>query len=87
MTERISKERNETPFLSQTTLEAFRLTLLSIIDLTEDLLSNNYDFVLTGKFNQDCIEVMCSSLLIEMYVNQNFILEVFRNNPQCRWLK
>ncbi|KZR97652.1 Uncharacterized protein APZ42_007352, partial [Daphnia magna] len=56
MTETISAELKLTPFMSQTTLEALRLTLHSFIALTEDLLNNSYDFILTGKFNQDCVE-------------------------------
>ena len=45
-------------FASQTTLEALRMTLFNTIELTDHLLSDDigYDFVLTGKFNQDCIE-------------------------------
>ncbi|KAK4017837.1 hypothetical protein OUZ56_033727 [Daphnia magna] len=50
------KEENRTPFLSQTTLEALRLTVHSVLHLTSDLLKNDFHFVLTGKFNQDCLE-------------------------------
>jgi|LakMenEpi03Aug12_release.lakeMendotaPanAssembly.Ray.scaffolds.fasta_scaffold2153469_1 hypothetical protein len=57
MSEHMSKEANLTPFVSQTTIEALRLTLSSIIDLTNDLFEVSYTFVLTVKFNQDCIEV------------------------------
>ena len=45
-------------FVSDTSLKAMRVTLHSAIQLVEFLLEKcNYDFVLTGKFNQDCIEV------------------------------
>lgn len=44
-------------FCSATTMEALRMTLNGIIALVDDLLNDNYSFVLTGKFSQDCIEV------------------------------
>lgn len=44
-------------FCSQTTIEALRITLSSTIDLIDFLFDiGGYDFVLTAKFNQDCIE-------------------------------
>jgi len=51
------KER--TPMcVSAITFDGFCVTILSIIDLV-DMLLDEYDFkyVLTGKFNQDCVEV------------------------------
>ena len=52
-----SKEHAK-PFISDTSLKAMRVTLTSAIELVEFLLNKcNYSFVLTGKFNQDCIEV------------------------------
>ncbi|KAK4006226.1 hypothetical protein OUZ56_011382 [Daphnia magna] len=74
MSEHMSKEANLTPFLSQTTIEALRLTLTSIIDLTNDLFDDNYTFVLTGKFNQDCIEVFIL-LMNEKYVKHGNVDE------------
>lgn len=49
-------------FASQTTLEGWRLTILSTIGLTEELLypidpTEKYDFVLTARWNQDPLEV------------------------------
>ncbi len=45
-------------FCSKTTMQALRITLNSIIGLVEFLLfESNYDFVLTAKMNQDCIDV------------------------------
>ena len=45
-------------FCSQTTLEALRVTLTSVMDILDFLLyQEDYDFALTGKMNQDCIEV------------------------------
>lgn len=55
--ERVFLENGLTPFISQTTLEAFRMTIRSVISLVEEMLQDGYTFVLTGKFNQDCIEV------------------------------
>ena len=48
-------------FASQTTLEGWRLTILSTIGLTEELLypkdsTEKYDFVLTARWNQDPLE-------------------------------
>jgi hypothetical protein len=58
-TELASDTTNVKPFASQTTLEALRVTVFSTIELTEHLFSSeiNFEFVLTGKLNQDCIEV------------------------------
>lgn len=59
---------NVKPFASQTTLEALRVTIFSTIELTNHLFSNevNYDFVLTGKLNQDCIEVCFNFIILIM---------------------
>jgi hypothetical protein len=58
-TELASDATNVKPFASQTTLAALRVTVFSTIELTEHLYSSeiNYEFFLTGKLNQDCIEV------------------------------
>ncbi len=60
----IPKEREETEslpmFSSSVTLDGVRVTAMSISDITEFLLLKNYDlycYVLTGKMNQDDIEV------------------------------
>lgn len=47
-------------FLSDTTLQAWRITVISVIALTEELLNAGYITVLTGKFNQDPLEVLFS---------------------------
>lgn len=55
----LASKENAKPFLSETSLKALRVTLTSAIQLTEFLMEKcHYDFVLTGKFNQDCIEVI-----------------------------
>lgn len=45
-------------FLSDSTLQAWRITVISVIALTEELLNAGYITVLTGKFNQDPLEVL-----------------------------
>ncbi|XP_045023251.1 uncharacterized protein LOC123467367, partial [Daphnia magna] len=43
-------------FASTLTLSTLRVTILSTIDLVDELLDFGFTYVLTGKFNQDCIE-------------------------------
>ena len=52
------------PFIANTTLHALRITIYSTIDLVEELFKKGYPYVLTGKFNQDCVEVGFLILLI-----------------------
>lgn len=59
-----SKSTLET-FASTTTLEGWRMSIQSAIDLTEELLNptdpgEKYDFVLSAKWNQDALEVSLS---------------------------
>ncbi len=57
-TEGCFKEKKGFSFLSPATLKAMRVSLLSTIKLTEEHLTRSkFKFVLTGKFNQDCVEV------------------------------
>lgn len=66
-TERHSKmsNKNEKPFLSETSLKAAKITLTSTIELVEFLLSRStYDYVFTGKFNQDCIGVIIEAFIV-----------------------
>jgi len=45
-------------FLTQMTADGLKITLKSTIDLVDYLLNKyNYKYVLTAKFNQDCLEV------------------------------
>lgn len=45
-------------FLTKTTTEGLRISLQSTIDLVNYLLNDcNFSNVLTGKLNQDCLEV------------------------------
>ena len=63
-TEAMSDEIKIPPFMSTTTLRSFRVTTLSTIALTNEMLSHEEDYftVLTGKFNQDPIEVIMAIL-------------------------
>lgn len=47
------------PFVSKDTIKALQVTIKSMIELVELLLSPTYAlrYVLTAKFNQDCLEV------------------------------
>lgn len=44
-------------FASTTTIRGWRTSIKSAISIIEDLFIENYSFVLTGKFNQDALEV------------------------------
>nr|CAH0109971.1 unnamed protein product [Daphnia galeata] len=44
-------------FASSLTLSTLRVSILSTIDLVDELLDMGFEYVLTGKLNQDCIEV------------------------------
>jgi len=64
VTEQISKDpkRDKTKlpdnmFMSDTTLVAWRLVIYSSIGLIEELFKKGFDVLLTGRFNQDPIEV------------------------------
>ena len=49
---------NYPPFVALPTLTGLRITINSMIQIVESLLFEyNYEYVLTGKLNQDCIEV------------------------------
>jgi hypothetical protein len=54
-------------FLSETTLQSWRITVLSVIALTEELFNADYITVLTGKLNQDPLEVKCKNLFTASY--------------------
>ena len=61
-------------FASQTTMEGWRLTIKSMIDLIEELFDCGYKFVMTAMFNQDIIEVrVVFSLLLRFVVSNSLI--------------
>jgi len=43
-------------FLSAQTYEGLKITVYSVIEATKFLLQNGMQYVLTEKFNQDCLE-------------------------------
>ncbi len=62
-------------FCSTTTLRALRLTINSAMALTEEMLENDYHTVLTGKWNQDPVEV--GNLLSTNYIKFIYIQYIF----------
>ena len=52
----VSKEARSRMFLSAQTYEGIRITVYSVTGATKFLLQNGMEFVLTEKFNQDCLE-------------------------------
>lgn len=44
-------------FASKTTIEGWRLTVKTLLDLIPELFDSGYKMVYTGKLNQDPIEV------------------------------
>lgn len=58
VTERIyEKDKNRKMFCSLTTVHGWRMTIRSVIALTEEMFNAGYTVVLTGKMNQDPVEV------------------------------
>ena len=54
----ISNTQKLNSFASTQTLEGLRITIKSVLDLIKFLvLDIKYTYVLTAKFNQDCLEV------------------------------
>lgn len=79
------------PFLSKTTMDGLRVTILSTIALVDQLFSLGYLYVLTGKFNQDCIEVRtyCDQFNRIDSIMITFLsrfLEIFRHHKNQRRL-
>lgn len=55
----------EHQFLTTSTAEGLRVTILSTIDLCKNLLSKyNFQYVLTNKMNQDPLEVSGTTLIV-----------------------
>jgi hypothetical protein len=57
-----NKKNCRNMFMSDTTLVAWRLVIYSSIGLIDELFEKGFNVVLTGRFNQDTIEVYCSSI-------------------------
>lgn len=73
------KDKKVHMFCSQTTLHGLRTSIKSVIEITERQLNAGYSVVLTGKLNQDPIEVFkyfiqlerplkCSTFVIRGYL-------------------
>ena len=59
-------------FASLTTLHALRVTIKSVAEIIEQLFSLGVEMVLTGKANQDCLEVFMVIIL-----RINHIIDVY----------
>lgn len=59
-TERVylQSKKQRKMFVSMTTLRGWRISIKSTISLVEEMFTENYSVVLTGKFNQDALEVI-----------------------------
>ena len=56
MREGFSKKEKEKMFISAQTYEGLQITVMSMVEIVPFLLDNEFEFVLTEKFNQDCLE-------------------------------
>jgi hypothetical protein len=68
-------------FVFDITFKGFRVSILSVIDLVE-MLIDEYElkYVLTGKFNQDCVEVtVTEKIFTKLFLRAglNFIVVLF----------
>ena len=52
------QDKSRKMFCSLTTIRGWRLTINSVIELTEQQFAAGYPVVLTGKLNQDPVEVI-----------------------------
>lgn len=75
-------------FASTTTLRGWRISILSTIALVEQQFNANYKVALTGKLNQDALEVRyCHCLARRSFCNiifKCFIAEIIWNHSVCR---
>jgi len=58
----LNKLITEDNFLTKNTAEGLRVTIKSTIDLINVLHTCGFDYVLTSKINQDCLEVNLSNI-------------------------
>jgi hypothetical protein len=75
-------------FVSVITLEGFSVPILSVIDLVE-MLFDEYEFkyVLTGKFNQDCVEITVTFTKLFLRARQITLLHLRIFDTQVSELK
>jgi len=71
---------SEDKFLTKNTAEGLIVTIPSTIDIINYLHGCGFDYVLTSKINQDCVEVsiLHSNYLFE--INKNYIINYFCYN-------
>ena len=71
--EKVYKETGTTikMFASITTIRAWRLSIRSAIALIEEMFNAGFHFVLTGKWNQDPLEV-CKQICVHTYKQINY---------------
>lgn len=67
-------------FLSDTTLQSWRVTVLRVRALTEEMFNVESTSVLTGKLNQDPLEVKLKNSS-HTYVSCYFFVAFFHNSP------
>lgn len=60
----VNKLITDDQFLTKNTAEGLRITIKSSIDLINQLHNCGFDYVLTSKINQDCIEVNLLNIFI-----------------------
>lgn len=66
------------PFIAIKTINAMRITIRSTIELVEALLDpqiHGLKYVLTGKFNQNCLEVLALVQLIRL--DSHYLLPLY----------
>ena len=68
----VNKLITDDQFLTKNTAEGLRITIKSSIDLINQLHNCGFDYVLTSKINQDCIEVNLLNIFILVANDCNF---------------
>ncbi|KAI9563207.1 hypothetical protein GHT06_010665 [Daphnia sinensis] len=73
------KNKKLVMFASQTTMEGWRMTIKSAIDLTEECFNAGYGCVLSGKWNQDALERFFGIVRsVKMHPTAKSILHIYR---------
>lgn len=90
--EKLNNNITSNQYLTNSTSEGLRVTLTSIIELSEYLLNDrNHKYVLTGKMNQDPAEVIFNTQTIILndmaLICIMYFLEIFWKHPTSLWRK
>jgi len=72
--EEVYKQTKEQPFVALTSIAMLGVTIHGIIDLTEFSHANGITHVITGRFNQDCLEVLSSQLSYFWLTAKNLLI-------------